>query len=382
MRRRRAARGTDLRYIARMRQHLTAALALQLCIAVPALAHGVRGYPIVVAPSPLQQLYELALSSAWAGNVSITVEGDSRVIRSDGLPDHDTGAFPNRGNPNRISAQRYDVRVPARPQLAARITALQMQSFGFAINGEPFDPGAAEFWNGDRNWQYEAMSGAVPLGLDQNNAHVQPNGAYHYHGLPTGLLAHFAGAKTPVLVGWAADGFPIYGPYGYSDANARNSPLTKLRASWRVKSGARNGGPGGNHDGSFVQDYEYVPGLGNLDECNGRSGVTPEFPAGTYYYVLTDSFPYIPRCFKGTPDASFARGRPAGGGADFAKGPPREAGKGPPPEALDACRGKRDGAACTFTGRRNEALSGSCFTPPDGGGQLACRPDRGGPPKN
>ena len=141
-----------------------------------------------------------------------------------------------------------------------------------------------------------------------------------------------------------------------------------------------------------MQDYEYSAGLGNLDECNGRSGVTPEFPNGTYHYVLTDTFPYIPRCFRGTPDPSFARGRP-GGGAGEMKGPPgRDGGKGegmrdnkgggmggPPPEALDACRGKSAGASCSFTGRRGEPLNGSCFSPPDGAA-LACRPE-GGPPK-
>ena len=37
---------------------------------------------------------------------------------------------------------------------------------------------------------------------------------------------------------------------------------------------------------------------------------------------------------------------------------------GPPPEAIAACQGKSDGAACTFTGRRGEQLTGTCFTPP------------------
>jgi YHYH protein len=51
----------------------------------------------------------------------------------------------------------------------------------------------------------------------------------------------------------------------------------------------------------FQQDWEYVAGLGDLDECNGRKGVTPEFPNGTYHYVITDSYPYLQRCVKGTP---------------------------------------------------------------------------------
>ena len=47
------------------------------------------------------------------------------------------------------------------------------------------------------------------------------------------------------------------------------------------------------------QDYEYVEGLGDLDQCNGRFGVTPEFPEGIYYYVVTDDFPFFTRCLKG-----------------------------------------------------------------------------------
>jgi hypothetical protein len=62
---------------------------------------------------------------------------------------------------------------------------------------------------------------------------------------------------------------------------------------------------------------------------------------------------------------------------------------GPPPEAVAACKDKTSGAACSFTGRQNEKLNGTCFSPParepgasGAGGQaerpLACRPDRGG----
>ena len=55
--------------------------------------------------------------------------------------------------------------------------------------------------------------------------------------------------------------------------------------------------------GTFVQDWEYVAGLGDLDECNGRTGVTPEFPGGIYHYTVTDTYPFIQRCVKGTPAA-------------------------------------------------------------------------------
>ena len=54
-----------------------------------------------------------------------------------------------------------------------------------------------------------------------------------------------------------------------------------------------------------MQDYEYIEGQGDLDEANGRTGVTPEFPNGTYYYVVTDEFPGIPRYLVGDPSKDF-----------------------------------------------------------------------------
>ncbi|MBX9877550.1 MAG: YHYH protein [Candidatus Obscuribacterales bacterium] len=252
-----------------------------------------------LGPLPTQfdpwDLLKKALSPAYAASneVSIVIEGDYRIIKSNGLPDHETGAFPNRGNPNTIREQHYTFRMPAEPIATGKTTWLGMYPFGVAINGIPFDPGAAEWWDNDpySGWQYEAMALGPRLGIDQNNAHVQPNGAYHYHGPPTGLIDELSHAPKPTLLGYAADGFPIYGPFGHSNPNDASSGMTKLHSSYRVKQGLRPNGPGGDYDGLFTQDYEYKKGLGQLDECNGRFGVTEEFPKGTYYYVITDSFP-------------------------------------------------------------------------------------------
>ena len=119
-------------------------------------------------------------------------------VEANGIPWHKVGQFPNRGNPHTISEQAYNFEVRTNQKPNRKITPLHNDSgfgppntpFGIAVNGVLFDPGTAEFFNGDRSsdWNYEALSGAVPLGVDFNNAHVQPNGAYHYHGLPTGLL--------------------------------------------------------------------------------------------------------------------------------------------------------------------------------------------------
>ena len=201
--------------------------------------------------------------------------------------------------------------------------------WGVAVNGVVFDQGTAEFWRDDRQsgWMYEALSGKVPLGIDKNNAHVQPNGAYHYHGLPMGLIEKLGSkevGKKMLLLGWAADGFPVYGPWGYATPEDSSS-IRVLKSSYRVKKGERpagDKGPGGKYDGTFAADWEYVKDAGDLDECNGRFGVTPEFPKGTYYYVLTDEFPHISRLLKGEPDESF---RKRGGGAP----PVRRNGRGP-----------------------------------------------------
>ena len=66
--------------------------------------------------------------------------------------------------------------------------------------------------------------------------------------------------------------------------------------------------PCGTYTGVYSADYEYIEGIGDLDECNGRYGVTPEFPEGTYYYVITNKFPGVPRCFVGTPSNDFKLG--------------------------------------------------------------------------
>lgn len=292
--------------------------------------------------APLTAIGVLGSAYVWAqqGNaalpepeVSMEVRDGFRTITSNGIPDHSTGQFPHRGNPGRISAQRHYFRMPMNPQVADKITPQRQGRIGVAINGIPFDPGTAEAWNNDprSGWNQVAHAGTNDLGLDSSNAHVQPNGSYHYHGLPYGWLDKLPDADKPqiVLTGYAADGFPIYSLFGTTDANNPKSALKELRSSYRLKEGTRPNGPGGRYDGTYDQDFEYVAGLGDLDECNGRSGVTPEYPGGTYYYVLTKEYPYVPRAFRGTPDETFLRRGPGGNRPGEDRPPGRE--MGPPP---------------------------------------------------
>lgn len=278
--------------------------------------------------------------------VSISENNGEKHITSNGMPDHKVGRFPNRSNPNEIREQRYDIVIPDNPEVSERTISMiadprgggrppRLRVFGVTLDGVLLEPGTAEVWQGrrDSGWNYEALGGAIPLGLDENYGHVQPDGSYHYHGLPIGLmrrLGHRSGDHSP-QIGWAADGFPIYALYGYSDPEDSNSGSEELKTSYRLKAGERPGGnePSGRFDGAFVQDYEFVKGLGDLDECNGRFCVTPEFPEGTYAYFLTREWPVVPRVFRGDPTEIVKPGDPRGGGGPGRGGPPERGGRPP-----------------------------------------------------
>lgn len=312
-------------------------------LAVPVMALAASAPPMGAPPT--------ATSGALpAPSVTIQEKDGVRTITANGIPDHQPGKFPSRGNPNAISAQQYVFRVTLSPKDTGRLTPHGHDWAGVAVNGVPFEPGTAEAWKNDPStgWHIEGIqpaAGRPVLGMDANNAHVQPNGSYHYHGVPTGLLSKLAAAKgtkpgqAMLLIGWAADGFPIYDFHGYAKADDATSAIKELHSGWRLKKGERPGGdtgPGGAYDGTYTEDYEYVAGSGDLDECNGRTGVTPEFPKGTYHYVVTAEFPFVTRALKGERDPSFSKGR---------SGPPggRRGGPGGPGGAGGPAGGRRPG---------------------------------------
>ncbi|MEY4485024.1 MAG: hypothetical protein RL693_2476, partial [Verrucomicrobiota bacterium] len=84
-----------------------------------------------------------------ANKVSITVEGEYRIIKSNGWPDHAPGEFPRRGNPNTVAPQSYTFKVPLKPAIAKEAPPRGMWWWGVALNGVPFEPGTAETWKND-----------------------------------------------------------------------------------------------------------------------------------------------------------------------------------------------------------------------------------------
>ena len=259
-----------------------------------------------------------------------------RVLAANGVPDHDVGTFPNSGNPNTISIQSISETFTLTPAQTSTATELggPRGPQGYVLNGVKIDASTAgscdntgtncSLVDNTGSWNIEALGqSSFNFGTDSNNAHVQPDGAYHYHGMPEGFITKRGGGPTKMtLIGWAADGFPIYARYGYSVATDASSSLKVITGSYQKVSSVSATRPSTSAIplGTFRQDWQYVAGSGDLDECNGRTGVTPEFPNGIYHYYATDTYPYMQRCVKGTVEAT---GAAVGGSVG---GPP------PPPQ--------------------------------------------------
>ncbi len=261
-----------------------------------------------------------------------TIIGTIREITTNNYPNHNHDAnMPN----NVPSPMDYVFEVESNPTIATSTTSILDNTnrpryfFGVAANGVIFAPAPAApfiFTNtntGEFNfdWIFEPTNnsgvGQQWVGLDCAAAHTGPQG-YHYHGnMIEYLETIFPGSTTATMapvdvihIGWAADGFPILYRFG-PDENGVN---TLLQPSFRLKPGLRSGdgetAPCGSYNGKYTADYEYVSCLGDLDECNGinRQVTIPTIEGDKtfdYFYVITDSFPQISRCFKGTPDISF-----------------------------------------------------------------------------
>lgn len=246
--------------------------------------------------------------SSHEGWVQITAIGAQCTIRSNAVPNHDfnaTGRFHDRF---RTQDQRYTI--TAQPRMASQPTplSLNMDNAVF-LNGVKLDLIAAGCHGvGDGRigcndmrapFRYDPMAPTGKFGVDEHNAHTQPDGTYHYHGNPMALFAQQKPTQPSPVIGFAADGFPIFGSY-----IRVNGQLRKARSSYQLKSGTREGGPGGAYDGTFIDDWMYVSGSGDLDECNGMR------QDDIYGYVVTETYPHVMACFKGTPDESFRKRRP------------------------------------------------------------------------
>jgi hypothetical protein len=203
---------------------------------------------------------------------------------------------------------------------------------------------------GDGIWRRNAVY-AEAVTFDPCKAHQPQSGQYHYHADPVCLryemgdnltstnsgsasatYTEAAGSlhHSPIL-GWSFDGYPVYGPYGYSTATNASSPVRRMVSSFSPRNitvrqtlpswvtsfeggsttlTSSQYGPAVSATyplGRYIEDYDYIAGSGDLDQYNGRFCVTPDFPGGTYAYFVTidgsgsPAFPYyISAQYNGT----------------------------------------------------------------------------------
>ena len=231
---------------------------------------------------------DVLASAKWAGNVTVSASDGYLTYESDGLPNHSRQAeyaLPNAGvmvpgadsayaGADPTTAQSYSFKIPTNPQKAATTTSSSLGTIGIMISGAAlFNP-----YEGDgstvalsSNFTVKNAAGDDIAFLDFCNGHPTPMGQYHYHGLPSCVTSQVDTADGPShLIGVAFDGFPIYG-----DRDIDGTQITSAQ----------------------------------LDECNGITSPTPEFPDGVYHYVLlpaADSTSSI-KCFSGTVDSSLTQ---------------------------------------------------------------------------
>lgn len=245
-------------------------------------------------------------------------------VHASDVPTHSVGPFP--GNPAYPSNVNRTFEIPHNPTPATTHTATGLGAIGVMVNGvQFFNASDGHSYNNLNVWHQNAnvVEGAS---FDAAPGHPAPNqgatgnpvpGTYHYHQAPIALLNQLdpgnTGQHHSPLLGFALDGYPIYGPYGYANADGtggivRETSSYALRTDMTQRTTLPNGttassaGPDVSTQyplGYYLEDYKFVPNSGTLDQYNGRFVVTPEFPGGTYAYftsfdaTMTSVFPYL-----------------------------------------------------------------------------------------
>lgn len=240
---------------------------------------------VIVGESDIKTPITQTTSFKELVNVETDYDSLYTYVSSNGIPEHSFGPFPNDNDPNPVIEQEYVFKFTRSPVEASIKQTLPLGAIGVAINGVPiYSPSSDSIVviNG-ATFTENAVTARTHLGTDDGSGHPQEDGAYHYHSDPTKVYGKIVGQHSPII-GWAFDGHPIYGCYSYANNNQTGGIVIQT-PSYRLKSGNRD--DGSLYDGTYLEDFEYVPGLGMLDRYNGRTTVTPEYPAGVYAYFVT-----------------------------------------------------------------------------------------------
>lgn len=251
---------------------------------------------------------------------AVAYDDDYAYVRSTGVPSHPVGPFGD-GNPAYPSDIDATFRLPRAPVASSTPMPTGLGPIGVMVNGVPFfNPLDAFSYEDAGVWNQNAIV-VRAAGFDEGRGHPAPGpqaqpgppldpGMYHYHQAPVLLLEQLdpgnEGDHHSPLVGFGFDGVPIYGPYGYVDPLDGGSGIVQLRSSYRLRTELATTGRTSLPDGTvlapadygpqvdephplgtYAEDFVYQASSGDLDAHNGRFGVTPEYPGGTYAYFLT-----------------------------------------------------------------------------------------------
>ncbi|MEO6695865.1 MAG: YHYH protein, partial [Ignavibacteria bacterium] len=255
--------------------------------------NGVTGYNGI--PADVQQVF-------YSANFS--------YVKCTGIPSYTIG--PWTMNPNIPSNQNWTFKIARYPVADPTPSVAGNGQIGVLINGVVlFNSGDAMSYNNQNIWHrvaqyFEAVS------FDTSGGHPAPSGAYHYHINMKKLYTPNSSQHSPIL-GYMFDGFPLYGPYSYSNTNGTGS-IRRMKSGFIKRTittrttlpdgtvlPTNQWGPAVSTAyplGCFIEDYEPA-GSSDLDIHNGRFSVTPEYQSGIYAYFITiDSlgnpeFPYI-----------------------------------------------------------------------------------------
>jgi hypothetical protein len=221
------------------------------------------------------------------------------------IPGYSIG--PWIGNPNTPSNQNFVFAITRSPQQnTGTPTAVGLGHIGIWTNGvSVFNVSDAMSYNNAGVWNRNAYYWEGS-GFDNCLGHPQQQGEYHHHVSPTCLYNQADSMNHSPIIGYAFDGFPIYGAYAYTNTNG-TGPIKRMKSSYVLSTATtRANGPAVNSSypaGCFIEDYSYVANSGDLDARNGRFCVTPEYPNGTYAYFVTidaNLDPVFPYTFYGT----------------------------------------------------------------------------------
>jgi len=242
------------------------------------------------------------------------------------IPGYSIGPWP--GNPNVPANKNFVYKIPRYPAPnTGTLVNVPMGQVGAFTNGvSVFNALDMMSYNNLGIWHQNAyfFEGS---GFDNCLGHPAPDGQYHHHVSPKCLYSTTDNTHHSPIIGYAWDGYPIYGAYGYADTSMASGTIKRMVSGYVPRSITQrhtlpdgtalttaNYGPDVNATypvGAYREDYLYTAGAGDLDEHNGRWCHTPEYPAGIYAYFVTldaslaPAYPYtLGVTYYGTPEAA------------------------------------------------------------------------------